>query len=217
MAGSYNSNVIKEVVNNIGEGLSRLQSGATPSALIYAIGRKAYDFFARRSAYEILGNNQESLEEISFETVGEITSSMLAKYDTGDISEISLTWTSFKSAMEGEVKTKRLLPLTVGNAGGDNNTHKAHPTPLNHPLVDYEPSPTAVIKYLVPKFVQMNIYSAIVEAAATEHASRHMAMENATDNANDMIAALGLFYNRARQSAITKEITEIAAGAESMK
>ena len=83
--------------------------------------------------------------------------------------------------------------------------------------VEYEPSVEAVFNYLVPKYVEMMIYGAVVESATCEHAARRMAMENATDNAREMLDKLSLNYNRARQSAITDEIIEIVAGSEAQK
>ncbi len=83
--------------------------------------------------------------------------------------------------------------------------------------VEYEPSVEEVFNYLVPKYVEIMIYGAVVESATCEHAARRMAMENATDNARDMLSDLSLFYNRARQSAITDEIIEIVAGSEAQK
>ena len=83
--------------------------------------------------------------------------------------------------------------------------------------IEYEPSVEAVFNYLVPKYVEMMIHSAVVESATCEHAARRMAMENATDNAREMLSNLSLHYNRARQSAITNEIIEIVAGSEVQK
>ena len=83
--------------------------------------------------------------------------------------------------------------------------------------VEYEPSVEEVFNYLVPKYVEMMIYAAVVESATCEHAARRMAMENATDNAREMLDSLSLYYNRARQSAITDEIIEIVAGSEAQK
>jgi len=83
-------------------------------------------------------------------------------------------------------------------------------------ITEYEPNAKEVLAYLVPKYAEAAIYGAVIESAACEHAARRTAMENATDNARQMIADLGLFYNRARQAAITKEITEIVGGADAV-
>ena len=107
--------------------------------------------------------------------------------------------------MEQQVRTARLLPFDVEH---DPEVIR------NAKTVEYEPSVEAVFNYLVPKYVEMMLYAAVVESATCEHAARRMAMENATDSAREMLDVLSLTYNRARQSAITDEIIEIVAGSE---
>src|SRR5690606_38768706 len=106
------------------------------------------------------------------------------------------------------VKTVKLLPLEI---------NKDPEFPKLRKQVDYEPSVEEVFNYLVPKYVEIMIYGAIVESATCEHAARRMAMENATDNAREMISDLTLYYNRTRQAVITNEISEIVGGAEALK
>ena len=129
-------------------------------------------------------------------------------YNKGVIDEVVLIYTSFISSMEQEVKNVTLLPFELEH---DPEIIK------NTKQVEYEPSVEAVFNYLVPKYVEMMIYSAVVESATCEHAARRMAMENATDNAREMLDKLSLNYNRARQAAITDEIIEIVAGSEAQK
>jgi F-type H+-transporting ATPase subunit gamma len=109
--------------------------------------------------------------------------------------------------MEQRVTSVRLLPIEI------------EPDPEAPPTdnyVEYEPTPSEVFNYLVPKYVEIMIYGAIVESATCEHAARHLAMENATDNAQQMIDDLNLYYNRARQAAITNEIIEVVGGAAAL-
>jgi F-type H+-transporting ATPase subunit gamma len=106
------------------------------------------------------------------------------------------------------VKSVRLLPF---NPESDPNVLK------NEKEVEYEPSMEDVFNYLVPKYVETMLYSAIVESATCEHAARRMAMENATDNAREMLGELELNYNRARQTAITNQLIEIVSGSEAQK
>ena len=125
----------------------------------------------------------------------------------GDIDEIILIYTGFKNSIEQEVITKRLLPFDI----------EPNPDVLRHDKeVEYEPSVEAVFNYLVPKYVEIELYGAVVESATCEHAARRLAMENATDNANEMLGSLSLYYNRARQAAITNELVEIVAGSEAL-
>jgi F-type H+-transporting ATPase subunit gamma len=202
LAGSFNNNVIKRV--------ERLSSG--PSDIL-AIGSKGRDHFARHG-HNIVACFTESPELITFADTISMGEALLAPYERGEVDEIHMVWTSFKSAMEGVVRTERLLPLGAGDLetfGGAAPREKSAAQ-----YMEYEPSSAEVLAYLIPKFTQIKIYNAVVESAACEHAARRIAMENATDNANDMLRNLNLFYNRARQSEITKEITEIVSGAEAL-
>ena len=135
----------------------------------------------------------------------ELVKPILEMYDKKEIDEVILIYTSFISTLEQEVKNETLLPFKIEN----------DPELLTDTkFIEYEPSVEAVFNYLIPKYVEMKIYSAVVESATCEHAARRMAMENATDNAREMLDTLNLNYNRARQSAITDEIIEIVAGSE---
>ena len=129
-------------------------------------------------------------------------------YNKGEIDEVVLIYTSFISSMEQEVKNVTLLPFEIEH---DSDIIR------NTKQIEYEPSVEAVFNYLVPKYVEMMIHAAVVESATCEHAARRTAMENATDNAREMLDQLSLYYNRARQSAITDEIIEIVAGSEAQK
>ncbi|MDR1953566.1 MAG: ATP synthase F1 subunit gamma [Clostridiales Family XIII bacterium] len=198
LAGSFNSNVIKRAEAEI---------AADPEKpYIIAIGSKGRDYFRRRN-YEISGEYLRPPESISFIETHDISKPIIDLYDEGKIDEVVLIYTSFVSSLEQRVRTLTLLPFEIGNDPDVLPFEKQ---------VEYEPSTEAVFNYLVPKYVEIMIYGAIVESATCEHAARRMAMENATDNAQTMIADLNLFYNRARQAAITSEITEIVSGADAL-
>ena len=126
-------------------------------------------------------------------------------YNNKEIDEVVLIYTAFISSLEQEVRNVTLLPFEIENDPDFERTYNS---------MEYEPSVEEVFNYLVPKYVETMIYSAVVESATCEHAARRMAMENATDNAREMLDDLNLTYNRARQSAITDEIIEIVAGSE---
>jgi F-type H+-transporting ATPase subunit gamma len=199
LCGSFNSNVIKQADAEIKADPERPE--------IVAIGSRGRDYF-RKSGYEICSEYMLPPENISFIETHDISVPVINDYVEGKIDEVVMIYTSFISPLEQRVKTVRLLPFEI--------KRNLDVTPLEK-QVDYEPSTEEVFNYLVPKYVEIMIYSAIVESATCEHAARRMAMENATDNANSMIADLTLFYNRARQAAITSEITEIVSGADALK
>jgi F-type H+-transporting ATPase subunit gamma len=199
LCGSFNTNVIKEAEREI------LADWEKP--VIVAVGGKGKEYFQKRG-YDIFEEYLLPPESISFVETHEISKPIIEMYNSGQIDEVVMVYTSFISSLEQRVRTVTLLPFEI---------HRDPDIPKHDKLVDYEPSVEDVFNYLVPKYVEIMIYGAIVESATCEHAARRIAMENATDNANDMIGELTLFYNRTRQAAITKEISEIVGGAEALK
>jgi len=199
LCGSFNTNVIKEAEKEI------LADWEKP--VIVAVGGKGKEYFQKRG-YDIFEEYLLPPESISFVETHDISKPIIDMYNSGEIDEVVMVYTSFISSLEQRVRTVTLLPFDI---------QRDPDIPKHDELVDYEPSVEEVFNYLVPKYVEIMIYGAIVESATCEHAARRMAMENATDNANDMIGELTLFYNRTRQAAITKEISEIVGGAEALK
>ena len=137
-----------------------------------------------------------------------MTRPILEMYDSGKIDEVYLIYTSYVNNLEQAVKTERILPFDIED---DPEVMKLDKQ------VEYEPSVEEVFNYLVPKYVEMKVYGSVVESATCEHAARRMAMENATDNAREMLDNLSLFYNRARQAAITNQIIEVVSGSEAQQ
>lgn len=199
LCGSFNSNVIKEAAREIADDWEK--------PVIIAVGTKGKEYFQKRG-YEIHGEYMAPPESISFIETHDISKPIIDMYDKGEIDEVVLIYTSFVSTLEQSVKSVTLLPFEI-SLDPD--------IPKNEKPVEYEPSVQEVFNYLVPKYVEIMIYGAIVESATCEHAARRIAMENATDNAKEMIDELTLFYNRTRQAAITNEISEIVGGAEALK
>lgn len=199
LCGGFNANVIKAAEAEI--------QADWEKPVIVAVGTKGKEYFEKRG-YDIYSEYSAPPEDISFLETREISRPIIDMYNAGEIDEVMLIYTAFKSSLEQEVKCEMLLPFDIEN----------DPEILKHSQqVEYEPSVEAVFNYLVPKYVEIKIYGAIVESATCEHAARRMAMESATDNAREMLANLSLFYNRARQAAITDEIIEIVAGSEAQK
>lgn len=199
LCGSFNTNVIKMAESRMGED--------NEEPVIFAIGSKGRDYFKKRN-YDIHGEYTAPPESISFIETGKISKPIIEMYDAGQIDRIELIYTSYINTMEQRVKSVTLLPFDIS----------LDPEVEKHVReVEYEPSVDVVFNYLVPKYVELQIYGAVVESATCEHAARRMAMENATDNAQEMLENLSLFYNRARQAAITDEIIEIVAGSEAQK
>ena len=196
LCGSFNANVIKEAEAHIKNDWEK--------PYIVAVGTKGKEYFEKRG-YDIYSEYSAPPEDVSFLETHEISKPIIDMYNSGEIDEVMIIYTSFKNSMEQVVKCETLLPFHI----------EPDPEIIKHAQqVEYEPSVEEVFNYLVPKYVEIKVYGAIVESATCEHAARRMAMENATDNAREMLTSLDLFYNRARQAAITNEIIEIVAGSE---
>jgi len=191
LAGSYNANMFKRI-----EWDSR-----DAACCVIPIGRKAIEYYAH-SRMPIV-TSVEKVEGLSLEACGSIARRILESYDAGEYDEIVLAYTSFVSVLLQKTKLKPLLPLDARDA----------PERTSKQML-CEPGADALLKEFLPQYLAGLIYSAACDSFASEQAARRVAMDSATKNAGDMIEDLSLRYNRARQSSITQELTEIVAGAE---
>ena len=198
LSGAFNVNLIKAA-----EG--RLRDGGAPISLV-TLGRKGADYFRRRNA-AVLHSNTEIGGVASWKMAEELSRDLTARFLAGEIDEVDLVFTHFKSALFRSIVIEPFLPL------GRSETAEAAPT------LDYifEPSPEAILEKIVPYYLAMRLYMALAESAASEHGARMVAMGSATKNANEMIQNLTLHMNRTRQATITRELVEIVAGAEALK
>jgi F-type H+-transporting ATPase subunit gamma len=194
LAGGYNSNILKAVMahNTLGAGK------------VIPIGKKASESFSKRG-YEVI-DSIETVENATYEDANRVAQAAMDAYKKGEVDEVNLVYTQFISALSQEPTIVKLLPVTIEPKQGE-EIKKAKCA------VQYLPSADAVLGYVLPKYVSGSVYGAIAESFASEQAARRTAMESATDNANEMIAKLELSYNRARQAAVTQEISEIVGGA----
>ena len=197
LCGGFNTNVLKEAQKQI--------DAEENSPYIVAIGGKGLEYFEKRG-YEIHSSYLAAPEGITFLESEELAKPIIDMYDDGKINKIVLIYTAFVNSMEQKVTGKTLLPVHI-----EKDPDKGYAL---ENLTEYEPSVEEVFNYLVPKYVEMELYASVIESATCEHAARRMAMENATDNAREMLDMLNLNYNRARQAAITDQIIEIVAGSE---
>ena len=191
LAGSYNANMFKRI-----EWDSR-----DANCCVIPIGRKARDYYARRGVPII--TEVEKVEGLSLEECAKIAQQVLDSYDSGEYDEIVLAYTSFVSVLTQKTKLKPLLPLDAHDA----------PERTGRQML-CEPDADALLKGFLPQYLAGLIYAAACDSFASEQAARRVAMDSATKNAGEMIEDLSLRYNRARQSSITQELTEIVAGAE---
>ncbi len=203
LCGGYNINIIKEAVKDA--------EGKNVSFLV--IGRKGASFL-RTNGYDIQKAIEGISEKPTFNDALQISRIVLDMYNTEKIDEIKLFYTNFVSTISQVPECIKLLPLT--------RDEKDIVEEMNDELdmkdfISYEPSPEVVLDFIIPKYISGTIYGGLIESAAAEQAARRIAMENASNNADDMIEDLTLSFNQARQAAITQEIAEIVGGAEALK
>ena len=207
LAGSYNSNLIKEAVRHI---------GTTPNdeIAVVAIGRKINDYLRRR---EYPMDNQYSgfSERPDYQDAVTIANEMTKKFVSGEYDEIYIVYTKFFSALRQEPTAERVLPLETPPAPEAQEVQES----FAHDIREYifEPSAEQTLQALMPKYLEITVYTALMQSAASELGARMTAMGSATDNAKELIAELTLNYNKVRQAGITREISEIVGGAEALK
>jgi len=199
LAGGYNNNIAKLVETSFSK----------EEALIYAIGKKAKDTLERRG-YEVLGEYNEVILDPMYQDAVDITKKLLSDYEEGKISEIYVVYTHFKNTVVHIPTLKKLLPISLDEAEKEEGKEKSTL------LMNYAPNEEEVLEAIVPKYISAIIYGSLQQAIASENGARMNAMENATNNADELIDKLLLRYNRARQGAITQELTEIVAGANAI-
>ena len=199
LAGGYNSNIVKLIVNN--------PDFRPENTVIYAVGRKGIEGLTRKG-YTVSKDYSSCIDEPIYSDAMEISKDLLNAYAAGEIGEIYLAYTFFKNTVSHIPTLKKLLPV---DAGEYELTEEEKKIPMN-----FEPSEEEVLEMVIPKYVSSLIFGGLVEAVASENGARMTAMDSATSNAEELISDLSLKYNRARQSAITQELTEIIAGADAI-
>ena len=196
LAGGYNSNIIKLVRDN---------DWNKEDLIIYPIGSKGRDTFARLG-YELGEDHSDAIDEPIYADAMTISNQVLSDFASGKVGEIYVVYTGFKNTVTHIPTRLKLLPIKIEDERKSED--KA--------VLDFEPETEDAIDLIIPKYITSLIYGAMIEAVASENAARMQAMDNATNNAVEIISSLSLLYNRARQSAITQELTEIIAGAQAI-
>ena len=199
LAGGYNSNIVKLIAN------SELPK---EDVEIYAIGNKGLEGLERRG-YHIKFSANELIEEPTYADAAALCKLILGAYTNGEIGEIYLAYTHFKNTVSQEPTLIKLLPMEIDMTAPEETTGATA-------QMVYEPNEEEALDMIIPKYITSLFYGALVEAVASENGARMQAMDSATSNAEDIISDLTLKYNRARQGAITQELTEIIAGASAI-
>ena len=199
MAGGFNANVIKRVEKDINA------FGKDKSELI-CIGKKAYDHFKNRD-YTMVKYYVDFWNDLKFNLAKSIGDDIVERYRNKEIDSVHFIYNEFKSVASQVIRSEKLFPLEYH----EKDTNQIIDTKV------FIPSKNEIIKTLIPKYINVQIWQYFLESNASEQAARMIAMENATENAGEMITDLSLEYNKARQAAITTEIIEIVSGANALE
>ncbi|MBJ18850.1 MAG: ATP synthase F1 subunit gamma [Deltaproteobacteria bacterium] len=202
LAGAFNSNVAKAAEAVLSE-----RRGEFDQIGLTLLGKKGADYFRRRRASQISFDSPID-GDITYEQAADVARELMRRYIGGDLDEVVLVFSEFISTMTQEPIVTTLLPFTPPE--GEDGAEEAS-------AYEIEPDPEALLAALVPKAVEIEMFRALLENQAGEHAARMTAMEAATKNTEELIEALTLQYNRARQAAITGELVEIVTGAQALE
>jgi F-type H+-transporting ATPase subunit gamma len=199
LCGSFNSNIIKRT-------LLQIDAHRDKEVSLICIGRKGYDFFRKRN-YNIENHTINIFNQLEYPIAQEITAYLVQQYMQEKTDMVEVVYNEFKNAIQQTIIVEKYLPLTTEEFSGEMKS------------VDFifEPDKTILLDSLLPKHLNMQTWRILLESNAAEQGARMTAMESATENAGDLISDLTLHYNKARQAAITREISEIVGGAEALK
>jgi F-type H+-transporting ATPase subunit gamma len=204
LCGAYNSNVIKLTRQAIADKYA--SQHAKGNVTILPIGKKGYEFFTRYG-YKVVADYWEIFADLSFENVRQAAVYAQKAFLNKEYDRVELVYSQFRNAATQVFVAEPYLPIPrVENKEGKKNTDFI-----------YEPSIDILLQELMPKILNTQVYKAVLDANASEHGARMTAMDKASENANEMLKSLKISYNRARQAAITTELTEIVSGAAALQ
>jgi F-type H+-transporting ATPase subunit gamma len=209
LCGAFNSNLLKTAVNHIAARYATMN--AEGKVKVFCVGRKGSDFFSKR-AYTVGGKYIGVFNNLVFAQAQTVVRELIQGYLAGEFDKIEVVYNEFKSVARQKIVVDQFLPLSPAAAAGDHAQGSHAPA-----YYIYEPSSRRIIESLVPKYLNFQMWRILLESNAAEQGARMAAMDNATENANELISSLQLVYNKARQASITKELLEIVAGAEALK
>jgi F-type H+-transporting ATPase subunit gamma len=203
LCGAFNSHIIKRT-------LSEFTQNKGQEISLVTVGKKGYDFFRKRD-YSIAKNFGNVFADLQLVNAEEVTRFLMEEYISGRTDAVRVIFNEFKNVAQQRLVVQDLLPFKVSDA---NEEVHAQPRSIDYL---YEPSVEALLEALLPRYIKVQVWRALLESFAAEQAARMMAMDNATENASELIQNLTLVFNKARQAAITKEILEIVGGAEALR
>jgi F-type H+-transporting ATPase subunit gamma len=214
LAGAFNSQIIRAGVRAAAE-----HEGEGRSMSWYASGRRGVSSLTFRGL-ELAGGYTGFTDRPSYGDARDIAQALMTAYVDGEVDQVEIIYNGYISPLTQEVTRETLLPLqqaTILEAEEDDDDEDGDEAAGHHALVEYEPDPEEILKRLIPAYVEISIFRALLESTASEHGARMTAMRNASENAGDIIKDLTLQMNRERQAEITQEILEVVSGAEGLR
>jgi F-type H+-transporting ATPase subunit gamma len=204
LCGAYNANVIKLAKNTIAEKYPAQHKKG--NVIIWGIGKKGYEHFVKNK-YNADATYKDIFQQLTFENVQKAAQAAMKAFEEKQFDAVELVYSQFKNAATQKFEVERFLPIPkveskAGAAKAD---------------FIYDPSKEELVKELMPKILNTQLYKAVLDSNASEHGARMTAMDKASENANEMLRSLKISYNRARQAAITTELTEIVSGAAALQ
>ena len=196
-AGSFNSSVIRKVEKEI-------EKIGKDKVHLFCIGKKSSEYFSKRD-FNVKETFFDFWKDMSYETASEISNSFIRAFEQNDIDEVHVVYNRFKTLASQELMMEKVLPVDF--------TTDYNAKDYNY---DYEPGQKEIVSTLIPKHVTVQMWQQLLESYSSEEAARMIAMDNATENAKEIIKELKLEFNKARQAAITTEMLEIVGGAEAL-
>jgi F-type H+-transporting ATPase subunit gamma len=210
LAGAFNSQIVRA---GVAAGREHDSGGRKP--VYYASGRRPASSLVFRGlepAQSFIGFSDRP----AYADARNIAERLMAAYIDGEVDQVEIFYNGYVSPITQEVRRETLLPLQQATVLEEDDDEGSQDKPDKRALVEYEPDPEEILRRLVPDYVEVSIYRALLESTASEHGARMTAMRNATENAGELIDDLTLQMNRARQAEITQEIMEVVAGAEGL-
>jgi F-type H+-transporting ATPase subunit gamma len=206
LCGGFNSNIIKAARKLLTENYAAQKKAGNVTLL--CVGKKGYDFFKKDTDLKFINDHLSLMAGLSFEKSQAVSQTLMAAFAEAKYDVIELVYAKFKNAATQLYTVERFLPV---EPSADSKTSKTKADYI------FEPNKEVLLEELVPKILNTQFYKAMLDTNASEHGARMVAMESATNNANDLIRSLKIVYNRERQAAITKEILEIVGGAAALE
>ncbi len=205
LCGAFNSNVLRSASEHI------QQYNIVANVSVIAIGKKASDYFTKRM-YHVVGTYAGIFDKLQFHNAQLIIEDVVERYLKGEIDKVEVVYNEFKSVIQQRVVVEQLLPYQVTQQAEE---HSSKQNRIQNYI--YEPFRRDILSILIPRQLNYQMWRMLLESATAEQAARMTAMNNATDNASELLSELTLTYNKARQAGITKELLEIVSGAEALK